>query len=157
MPRAKCLHVAQRRPTKEPPVLTIELGRALVPYLQRRAPRIQTLRQHEASSLAEPKPLLILEWTHSRHRTKVMMQSRDTHTSDVGQLPNTQRLSIILPEPRNRLSDAATLTPTRDDLTQMRNTDVSSHQAQTLATRDEIAISPGCYPPRHCVRDRTAG
>ena len=72
-------NIANWRPTKESPVLAIELARAFVADLERRTCRIQFTREYALPRGMQAKLLLKLQRTHRRKRTKMVVQGRSAH------------------------------------------------------------------------------
>ena len=72
---------------EESPVLSAELGWALVPDPECRLRRVEPIAEHQSPRLLEAEPLLVLKWTQPCHRLEVQVERRRTEPHVLGKSP----------------------------------------------------------------------
>jgi hypothetical protein len=84
---------------EHPPVLSAEVGWALVPDAKRRLGRVEALAEHQLAGLLETQTLLVLERTHSRHAFEVQVKRRRTHLHPLCKKLNPEWVRVVIFQP----------------------------------------------------------
>lgn len=101
-PLSKGLDVTHRRLAEVAAVFSIELTDTLVSDLKGHCGSVETIDEHSSSGGLQSQLLLILQRTHMGQHTEMMMQRRDAHACDLGQIVHTYRFRVVVFNPGDR-------------------------------------------------------
>ncbi len=101
--------IANRRLAEESAVFPVELAGTLIADFEGGTCCIQTLIEHAFSGYMQSKLLLVLQGAHRGERTELVVQGRYAHPRHGREFLNAQGLSVVHPEPLDRLGRTVAL------------------------------------------------
>src|SRR6266481_1683858 len=107
--RAEGADIAHGWLAEQTAVFAIELSGAFVSDFKGGTGGIQTIHEHAFASCLQAKLLLILKRTHGGERTKMVVQCRDAHPRDVGEIFHAEGLREVRFDPGDGLCRAVAL------------------------------------------------
>jgi hypothetical protein len=91
----ECLDISQGRLAEEAPVFPIKLTGALVSHFERDGRGIKVICEQARPGRLQSQLLLILQRTHRRQGTEMMMERRDGHARHPSQFFHAKRFRIM--------------------------------------------------------------
>ncbi len=128
---ADALGVPARRCAEQAAVLPAELGRAVVADRVRDFGDVAAAGDQRQPGLLETDRLLVLDRGHVGHRPEVPVERRLAHLGQRGELPDPDRVVVMVTDPLHGAGDVGEVPVREPDLT------------------DDRALRPGQQPPQH--------